>query len=358
MKKRILAIVSVILVFSMLFVFAGCDNNAEVEETTTYKVNTPLPVDITSSVNEEGETITMTDYTPEQLEANSDKIFAYFLAQSEELKTAKAAVKIGLSKGITKSKDAEGNDMPFSENDTLNAAVKTLSNYMLITGSSQENPQGFVGTEKGQVVVLDSETEYGEKNLAEVLPLEHLASLTREEVESATVNYRNTIQAVFDRCIEGADLTKTLILPRDAHNDPELEQKILKEYMNFAHAQTQLLRMGFAGYETPVAIAMQRYFKDLKCKNNLYMPFTEPDETGGRKWYTSFCEYDMFLYHKNGGNMEEAKKVLDSQLKYVVNNEYYMSERQHSHDCYYAPWQPNGSANGRTLSMLIDVYSK
>lgn len=179
-----------------------------------------------------------------------------------------------------------------------------------------------------------------------------------KEVESATANYRNTIQAVFDRCIEGADLTKTLILPRDAHNDPELEQKILKEYMNFAHAQTLLLKMGFAGYETPVAIAMQKYFKDLKCKNNLFFPFTEPDETGGRKWYTSFCEYDMFLYHKNGKNMEEAKKVLDSQLKYVVNNEYYMSERQHSHDCYYAPWQPNGSASGRTLSMLIDVYGK
>lgn len=186
MKKRILAIVSVVLVFSMLFVFAGCDTTEPVEETTTYKVNTPLPVDITSSVNEQGETLTMTDYTPEQLEENSDKIFAYFLAQSEELKTAKAAVKISLSKGITKSKDAEGNDMPFSANDTLNAAAKTLSKYMLITGTSQENPQGFVGTEKGQVVVLNSESKYGEKSLTEVLPLEHLASLTREEVESAT----------------------------------------------------------------------------------------------------------------------------------------------------------------------------
>ncbi len=179
-----------------------------------------------------------------------------------------------------------------------------------------------------------------------------------KEVQAATIDYRNTIQGVFDKCVEGADLNKTLILPRDAHNDPELEQKLLKEYMNFAHSQTILLKMGFAGYQTPVALAMQKYFKDLKIKNNLYMPFTEPDETGGRKWYTSFAEYDMFLYHKNGGNMEEAKKILDSQLKYVVNNEYYMSERQHSHDCYYAPWQPNGSANGRTISMLVDVYGK
>lgn len=177
-----------------------------------------------------------------------------------------------------------------------------------------------------------------------------------KEVEKATADYRNTIQAVFDRCVKDADLSKTLILPRDAHNDPELEQKLLKEYMNFAHSQTSLLRMGFAGYETPVALAMQKYFKDLKCKNNLFMPFTEPDETGGRKWYTSFTDYDMFLYHLNGGNLDQAKKIADSQLKYVVNNEYYMSERQHSHDCYYAPWQPNGSANGRTICMLLDAY--
>jgi hypothetical protein len=171
----------------MLFAFAGCDTNTKEDETTTtQKVKTQLPADITSSVNEEGETITMSDYTPEQLEANSDKIFAYFLDQSKELATAKAAVSIGLSKGITKSTDENGDSIPFSENDTLNAAVKTLSNYMLITGTSQENPQGYVGTEKGQVVVLNSGTEYGEKPLAEVLPLEHLASLTRAEVKSAT----------------------------------------------------------------------------------------------------------------------------------------------------------------------------
>ena len=62
MKKRILAIVSVILTLSMLFMFAGCNTNtAEDETTTTQKVKTVLPADITSSVNEAGETITMTD---------------------------------------------------------------------------------------------------------------------------------------------------------------------------------------------------------------------------------------------------------------------------------------------------------
>lgn len=179
-----------------------------------------------------------------------------------------------------------------------------------------------------------------------------------KEIEDATKDYRATIQKVFDDCVKDADLTKTLILPRDAHNDKELEKQLVKEYINFCHPQTILLKMGFAGYETPVALAMQKYFKDLKCKNYFYFPSGDVEENGGRKWYTSFGEYDMFLYHKNGGNDDFAKKIVDAQLKYVVNNEYYMSERQDSHDCYYAPWQPNASASGRTVSMLFGAYGK
>ena len=187
MNKKLLAIISIVLVFSMMFAFAGCTPEDDGEVTTTYKAKTPLPIDITTSMNDNGETFTMTEYTPEQLEANSDEIFAYFIAQSEELKTAKAAVKISLSKGITKSKDANDEDIPYSDNDTLNSAIGTLSNYMLITGpSSDEGATGYVGTEKGQVVVYDSETDYGEVPAGKVLPIEHLASLTRAEVESAT----------------------------------------------------------------------------------------------------------------------------------------------------------------------------
>ncbi len=236
MKKRILAIVSVILTLSMLFVFAGCDTTStEDETTTTQKVKTVLPADITSSVNEAGETITMTDYTPEQLEANSDKIFAYFLAQSEELKTAKAAVSISLSKGITKSTDANGDSIPYSGNDTLNATIKTLSKYMLITGSSQENAQGYVGTEKGQVVVLNSGIEYGEKNLAEVLPLEHLATLTRAEVKSATCKDEGAIRTI-TITLNDASAPETIEKAYSMGNKEEIlaELATAKDYMAVA----------------------------------------------------------------------------------------------------------------------------
>lgn len=179
-----------------------------------------------------------------------------------------------------------------------------------------------------------------------------------KEVQNAYDDYYASMKKVFDECAKNADLTKAFVLPFDASNDEKLEAIISKQYINSCHQQTNFLKTGFAGYETPTAIAMQKYFKDLKCKNNLFFPCQNEETENGRIWYVSFAEYDMFVYHKNGGNKEMMQKILDGQLKYVVNNEYYLCERLNSHDCYYAPWQPNASANGRTLYMMFDVYGR
>ena len=63
MKKTISAIISVVLVFSLIFAFAGCSSTQEEETTTTtINVKTPLPTDITSSVDEESNVITDTTH--------------------------------------------------------------------------------------------------------------------------------------------------------------------------------------------------------------------------------------------------------------------------------------------------------
>lgn len=177
MNKKILAIISVILTLSMMFGFAGCQSNGEEETTITAK--TPLST--------ENPTLT---YSPEDQEINTGDIFAYFETQSKELQKTKAAVKISLSKGITKAKDANDEDKPYSDNDTINAVIKTLSSYMLITDPTKEDKDinkfsAYLGTQNGQIVVLDKETEYGEVPLNKVLPLDQLANITRENVEKA-----------------------------------------------------------------------------------------------------------------------------------------------------------------------------
>ncbi len=169
MSKKILALISVVLVFSFIFGFAGCSSTEEEETTTTtIKVKTPLPTDITTSVNEESEVVTDTTYSPENLAKNTVTIFEYFNLHVNEVKGVKAAVEMSQSKGIEKAKDAEGNDLPMSDNDYVNAAIKSLSGYML--------------HEDGAKI------EYGE-DIAAFLPVKgaaYVSQLTLDEIDSAT----------------------------------------------------------------------------------------------------------------------------------------------------------------------------
>lgn len=101
-KKMILSAISMLLVFSMVAVlFTGCDSTSETDTTTevTYTAE-ELPTDITTVVDDESNVYTDTKYTPEQLEANTDKIFEYVNRKMNELADETAKVKMGQSKGI------------------------------------------------------------------------------------------------------------------------------------------------------------------------------------------------------------------------------------------------------------------
>ncbi len=169
MNKKILAAISVILVFSFLFAFTGCTSTEEEETTTTtIFVKTPLPTDITTGIDEESQVVTDTTYTPEQLKANTATIFEYFNLHVNEVKGVKAAVKMSQNKSIGKAKDAEGNDIAMSENDYVNAAITSLDSYMLHNDGA--------------------ELAYGE-DLAAFLPVKgasYVSALTLEDIESAT----------------------------------------------------------------------------------------------------------------------------------------------------------------------------
>ena len=170
MNKKILAAVSMLLVFAFIFAFAGCSSTTEEEETTTTTifVKTPLPTDITTSIDEESNVITDTEYTPEQLKANTATIFEYFNLHINEIKGVKAAVNMSQSKSIGKAKDAEGNDLPMSDNAYINAAIASLDSYMLHNDGAS--------------------IAYGEDMVA-FMPVKgesYVSALTLEDIESAT----------------------------------------------------------------------------------------------------------------------------------------------------------------------------
>ena len=144
MKKIIVSAVSFLLAVAMLACLAGCDfSGNEGETTTTIKAKTPLPTDITSSVDENSSVVTDTQYTPEKLRENTATIFEYFNVHINELKGIKASVKMSRDKSVNRVeetkivKDENGNEveeterLPYSDNDYVNIAIDSLKDYML-----------------------------------------------------------------------------------------------------------------------------------------------------------------------------------------------------------------------------------
>ena len=220
MKKKILALVSLVLVFSFLFAFAGCSGTNTEDETTTtttIKVKTPLPTDITTSIDEESNTVTDTTYSPEALAANTVTIFDYFNLHINEVKGQKAAVNMSQGKSISKVTDAEGNTLPLSENDYIAAAISSLDSYMLHTPGE--------------------DLAYGE-DLAAFLPVKgqsYVSALTLEDIESATC-VDNELQRYITLTLKSPSLPATIEKAYDMGNvdDVLAEFKKAEKYLTVA----------------------------------------------------------------------------------------------------------------------------
>ena len=78
------------------------------------------------------------------------------------------------------------------------------------------------------------------------------------------------------------------------------------------------------------------------------------DDGVTRVWYTTLAEYHFFYAFMKHGDVKRAKEIIESTYKYSMTDEYYMFERYHPRNPYFAPWSPNVSANGRFIQMLLD----
>ncbi len=211
MNKKILAAVSMLLVFAFVFSFAGCSSTGEEETTTTTTifVKTPLPTDITTSIDEESQVITDTTYTPDQLKANTATIFEYFNLHVNEIKGVKAAVNMSQNKSIGKAKDAEGNDIPMSDNAYINAAITSLDSYMLHNDGA--------------------ELAYGEDMVA-FMPVKgasYVSALTLEDIESATC-VDNETQRTITLTLKSPTLPATIEKAYDMGNVDEVMAEFQK----------------------------------------------------------------------------------------------------------------------------------
>lgn len=215
MRNKIFAIISVLLVFTLVFSFAGCSTEEETE-TTTYKVKTPLPEDPTEGTNENGETITDPTYSEQQLDDNTTEIFGYFLDIVADLGDDKAIVTKSVDKNIGKAKNDKEEEVPMSENEYINVAIEALAPYMF-----NEDGEEF-----------DAKTP-----ITESMPIDEFTALTREDVKSATSSYQGQFRVI----------TITLNNPMDVHSVDDsilenFEDETVKEYMTITKEPSYMLK--------------------------------------------------------------------------------------------------------------------
>lgn len=180
MKNKILSLLSLALVFALIFSFAGCSIGETEEETTTVAPTaaTPLPTDITTSYDEESNVVTDTTYSQEKLDANTATIFEYFNLHVNELKSGDKAVKMSYNTKLGKSTDENGNSVAYSENAYINSAISLLKNKMLPKGS-QELAEG--------------------ESINDFMPVKgenFVSALTLEEVDKATCVDKDTSRVI------------------------------------------------------------------------------------------------------------------------------------------------------------------
>lgn len=197
MMKKISALMAVILALSAMFALAGCSGSEEDETSTTViNVASPLPCDITSVVDEEGNTITMTEYSAEQLAANTATIFEYFNLHINTLKGEVAAVSMSQDKNIGKATDENGESIPMSDNDYVNAAIGTLKNYML----HEDGADVAYGDSLVEFLPVKGETWVSGLTLADI---DSATCVDNEFTRTVTVNLKSptlpeTIEKAYD----------------------------------------------------------------------------------------------------------------------------------------------------------------
>lgn len=133
----------------------------------------------------------------------------------------------------------------------------------------------------------------------------------------------------------------------------------------FGDGPSMLLFGGVMDPNSPECALAEQYFRNRGCMKNgltglmndgLMRPSRPCDPWAGHMWYLSTCDSRWFHAWLEQGKREKAFETLNASLRYGMSEEYYIPERIADNDPTWAPWQPNASANGRMLHMLMDYF--
>lgn len=184
-----------------------------------------------------------------------------------------------------------------------------------------------------------------------------------DEVEAEYTAYRAVMQSALDRLTEEAKDSDEMKVPYTPLGDtPEVTRRYtFAPSMGF---MLDALKPDQKVYEKII----NYYTRRGRMRGGLYnrMPEMDPSIAGVLKsttpaserkfvWYVCGQEYGWFRCMLKNGDRQRCKEIIDDSIRYAMSDEYYMLERYHQKNVWYAPWSPNASTNGRMLNMLLDL---
>ncbi len=168
-------------------------------------------------------------------------------------------------------------------------------------------------------------------------------------------------ERVVDKAVKNFDDGDELYIPLTLE---DLDKELKLPYSTNPYLQyvPNLIEFDIIDANGEIAKHIENYFTNRQLHKNglhglmncLLLGHNKDDPWAGHMWYTGFVDQTWFNIFMKQGRFDEAKETLDAQIKYSMSKEYYMLERFMDNDKYFCCWQPNASANGRTIEMLLD----
>ncbi len=193
--------------------------------------------------------------------------------------------------------------------------------------------------------------------------LAHYRDPEAERIQASVEDYRDCLQRTLSLLVEGCQGDEVVYIP----NVLGLPDAYPPFGPYHADGPTNLLRAGIIRPQSELFEQLERYWRQQGwMQNGLTARMTDSlmthgymaDPWAGHTWYTSFSDMHWFYAWLERGERQKAAETLWAQLQYGMSPEFYMLERYADNDPTFAPWQPNASANGRTIMMLLDFYGE
>lgn len=200
--------------------------------------------------------------------------------------------------------------------------------------------------------ITDGYNLMGYKQLLEAFT--HYKDPRAGEIQEAYEDYLACMRLILREEVEKNPLENEILLPNrlgKAMIDPPLGPY-------FIDGPVMLIMSGVTEPDSQVTRLVENFFRNRRC---MYRGFTGLMTDGhlpwlGHTWYMSMSDAYWFRIWMAQGRRDKAEETLRANLQYGMSDAFCLVERFADNDPYFAPWQPNASANGRMLQMLGQFY--